>query len=145
MSMRSRFVRMSAKMAMLLREQRWRVRLSFLKDFGEGSFSGSDVGFLALTFRRLRASLGGGANATRYFWGAGVAIIGHIVIGEGVSSALTRLEPRNGGSIWDVLLGVQADGFVLICDLLGARFVVFPKIDVATGNCSVFSHTGDGD
>ena len=35
MSVRSRFVRMSAKMAMLLREQRWRVRLSFLKDFRE--------------------------------------------------------------------------------------------------------------
>ena len=35
MSVRSRFVRMSSKMAMLLREQRWRVRLSFLKDLCE--------------------------------------------------------------------------------------------------------------
>ena len=145
MSMRSRFVRMSAKMAMLLREQRWRVRFSFLKDFCEGSFPGSDVGFLALTLRRLRASLGRGANAACSFWGAGVAIVGHVVIGEGVSSSLTLLEPREGWSIWDVLLGIQADSFILIGELLGALFVVFPKIDVAAGNCGAFSHTGDGD
>lgn len=106
MSMRSRFVRMSAKMAMLLREQRWRVGFSFLKDFGEGSFPGCDVGHFALTLGRLRASLGGGTDAACYFWCAGVAIVGDVVVGEGVSRSLTLLEPWEGWSIWDVLLGI---------------------------------------
>ena len=145
MSVRSRFVRMSSKMVMLLREQRWRVRLSFFKDFGEGSFPGSFVGLLALTFRRLRAPLGRGANAACYLWSAGVAVVGDIIVGEGVSSSLTCIKPRDSWPIRDALLGIQTDGFVLIWDLLRAILVLLPEINVATGDCGAFSRAGDWD
>ena len=91
------------------------------------------------------ASLGGGADAACYFWSAGVAIVGDVVVGEGVSGSLAFLEPWDGWSVWDVLLGIQADGFVMIFDLLGAFFVIFPEIDVAARNRGAFGHAGDGD
>ena len=145
MSVRSRFVRMSSEMAMLLREQRWRVRLSFLKDFREGSFPGSYVFLLALTLRRLRASLGRSANAACYLWSAGVAIVGDVVVGEGVSSSLAWIKPWEGWSIRDVLLGVQADSFILILEWLGALCILLPEIDVAAGDCGALSRAGDRD